>query len=258
MKKIWKPALFFVLCLLVFLLINLPVTLILGQITLPNNIKVNGVKGQITSGTVSTIYVNQFPIHNVNYSADLSCLLALNICYQIDYLNGTGSISFNPLANEITIEQIDVDYTMAELWPLMGQLLVKPTGELKLMVNQISFKQNKINNFDGVAIWNNAGVAGEDINLGAYQFGIVREDESYRLELTDKNAVLGIDGKGRLKSNGQYLLDIKIVAKSDLDSSIKSMLELAARKKGLNEYAVHRQGQIPPQFINQLEFTDSN
>lgn len=258
MKKIWKPTLFFIFCLLVSLVINLPVAVILGEINVPANIKLSGVTGRLSEGQVSQIYVNQFPIQDVNYHADLSCLLTLNICYQINYLNGTGRISFNPLTNQATIQKLDVDYSMAELSPLMSQLLVKPTGDLSLKANLIGIKQNKINNIDGFAIWSNAGVAGENINLGAYQLGIVREDESYRIELTDRDAILDIDGKGRLKSNGQYTVEINIKAKSGLDASIKSLLELSTRKRGLNEYSFNRQGQLPPQVISQLAFSDSN
>lgn len=258
MKKHWKSTLFFVLCLLVFVVINTPLTLILGQISLPNNIKLNGVKGAIIGGKVTAIYVNQFPILDINYRADLSCLLTLSLCYQIDYQNGTGNISFNPLTRTTTIRQLDIDYTMTELSSLMNQLLVKPTGELNLKLNQINIQQHKISNLEGFAIWSNAGIAGEDINLGDYQLDIVREVDSYRFELTDREATLDIDGKGQLKSNGQYSFDIKIVAKSNLDTRIKGMLDLVARKKGLNEYAILRQGSLPQPLINQLDFTDPN
>ena len=258
MKKIWKPTLFFVLCLLVFLVVNLPVSLILGQIAVPNNIKLNGVKGRVTSGRIDAIYVNQFPILDINYNVDLSCLLTLSICYQVTYQNGSGNISFAPLTNTAAIQQLNVDYAMTELSSLMEQLLVKPTGELNLNFHQISIKQSKITNVEGLAIWSNAGIEGEDINLGTYQLGVVREKESYQFELIDKKAVLDIDGKGRLKSNGQYLLDIKILTESSLNDSIKSILELATRKKGLNEYSLHREGQLPSQIVNQLEFSDTN
>ena len=68
--------------------------------------------------------------------------------------------------------------------------------------------------------------------------------------------MLDIDGTGRLKSNGEYLIDIKIKADLSLDNNIKSMLTLAAKKKGLNEYAINRQGLLPPHLTNQLLFSD--
>ena len=256
MKEIWKPTLLFVFCLVIFLAINIPVTLILKQVTLPNNIKLDGVKGKLTSGQIAAVYANDFPIRDIYYEADLSCLLTLHVCYQINYQNGKANISFNPLSNNVDIEQLDIEYSMAELAPLMNQLLVKPTGELSLEFDQVSIQQNKIRNIDGLAIWSNAGVAGEDINLGDYQLDIERGDNSYRFKLTDRKAMLGIDGTGRLKSNGEYLLDIKIQADSSLDDNIKSMLSLAAKKKGLNEYTVHRQGQLPPRLTSQLIFSD--
>jgi hypothetical protein len=256
MNKVWKPTLFFVFCLASFLIINLPLTLILKQVALPNDIKLYGVKGQVTSGHISAAYANNFPIRDIKYEADLSCLLTLDICYQINYQNGKANISFNPFTRNTVIERLDVEYSMAELTPLMDQLLFKPTGELNLKFNQINIRQNKIGNIDGLAIWSNAGVVGEDINLGDYQLGVARENNSYRFKLTDRKAILDIDGTGRLKPNGEYLLDINIQADSGLEKNIKHMLTLAAKKKGLNEYAIHRQGQLPPQLTSQLLFSD--
>jgi hypothetical protein len=256
MKKISKPTLFFIFCLAIFLIINLPVALILKQVILPNDLKLYGVKGQVTSGHITVAYANNFPVRDINYEAGLSCLLTLQVCYQVNYQNGKANISFNPFTHNTVIEQLDVEYSMVELAPLMNQLLFKPTGELKLKFNQINIKQSKISNINGLAIWSNAGVAGEDINLGDYQLDVDREDNSYRFKLTDRQAILDIDGTGRLKSNGEYLLDIKILADSGLDNNIKSMLTLAAKKKGLNEYTIYRQGLLPPQLANQLIFSN--
>jgi hypothetical protein len=256
MNKIWKPTLFFVFCLTIFIVIKFPIAIILKQVELSNDIKLYGVRGQITSGHIAAAYTNNFPIRDINYEADLSCLLTLQVCYQINYQNGMANISFSPLTNTTVIEQLDVEYTMAELAPLMNQLLVKPTGELNLKIEKIGLNQNKISHINGLAIWNNAGVVGEDINLGDYQLGVVREDDSYRFELTDRKALLDIDGTGRLKPNGEYLIDIKVLIDSGLDNNIKSMLALMATKKGLNEYTINRQGQLPAHLASQLLFSD--
>ena len=256
MKAIWKPTLFFVFCLAIFLIINLPVGLILKHASLPTAVKLYGVKGQVTSGHITEVYVNNFSFRDINYKADLSCLLTLHVCYQINYQNGKANILFNPLTNNTAIEQLDVDYSMAELAPLMGQLLVKPTGELNLKFNQINLKQNKVSNINGLVIWSNAGVVGEGTNLGDYQLQVAREDNSYRFKLIDLKAVLGIAGTGRLKSDGEYLLDIKVKVASDMDGGIKSLLSLAAKKKGINEYVIYKQGQLLPHLSRQLLFSD--
>jgi hypothetical protein len=256
MNKIWKPTLFFMFCLTIFIVIKFPIAMILKQVELSNDIKLYGVRGQITSGHIAAAYTNNFPIRDINYEADLSCLLTLQVCYQINYQNGMANISFSPLTNTTVIEQLDVEYTMAELTPLMNQLLVKPTGELNLKIEKMDLNQNKISHINGLAIWSNAGVVGEDINLGDYQLGVVREDDSYRFKLTDRKAILDIDGTGRLKPNGEYLIDIKVLTDSGLDNNIKSMLALTATKKGLNEYTINRQGQLPAHLASQLLFSD--
>jgi hypothetical protein len=257
MKKIWKPTLFFVTCLVVFIAINMPVVLILGQLKLPASIIFHGVTGQLNSGQIEELNANRFPIQDIRYQADLSCLFKFTICYQIDYQNGRAHVSFNLLSSKTEISELDVEYSLADLTPLMSQLLVIPTGELNLKFDQIMIDQNKIGQIEGIAIWSDAGIEGEAINLGDYQLDINSEDKSYKVELKDNNATLDIDGNGRLNSDGQYLLDIKIVAKSSLDSGIKSVLELVAKKKGLYEYNLSRQGRLPRQFVDQLAFSDN-
>ena len=255
MKKICKPALFFVICLAIFIAINTPMALVLGRVKLPDNIIFYGVDGQLRSGQIDALYINQLPLRNIRYQADLSCLLILHICYQIDYQNGAARVSVNLLTNQTDINKLDVDYPLAALSPLMSQLLVKPTGRLNLQFDHIGINQNKIGPVQGVVKWRGAGIQGEKFNLGDYQLDIVREDNRYQVKLTDQGAMLGIDGKGSLKPDGQYLLDIKIVPKSSLDASVKSTLELVAKKQGLNQYNIQRQGQLPAPLLNRLAFS---
>ena len=108
--------------------------------------------------------------------------------------------------------------------------------------------------FDALTSWTDAGIIGEDFNLGDYQLEITKDSNLYRFILQDKDAVLDIDGEGKLSSDGNYSLNINIQARAGLDSQIKNALELIAQKKGLNQYLVRRSGQLDSKISSYLFF----
>ena len=98
----------------------------------------------------------------------------------------------------------------------------------------------------------NAGIVGEDFDLGDYQIDIERGIDSYQFILKDNDGMLDIKGKGRLASDGKYTINIDIRAQSRTDSRVKNVLELIAKKKRLNQYLVRHSGQLDSRWISFL------
>ena len=65
---------------------------------------------------------------------------------------------------------------------------------------------------------------------------------------------LDINGKGDLKPDGNYSLNIDINAKSGLETRIKNALELVASKKGLRQYNIRRSGTSDKRLLSYLSF----
>ena len=145
---------------------------------------------------------------------------------------------------------------MSSLSGLSNQLLVKPTGSLNLSSDKLIFIQGKLVDIDAIAIWKNAGIEGDDINLGDYQLNIKRDTGQYQINLIDKQAVLEVEGEGELKSDGRYSLNINISAKSGLEARIKSALEFVASKKSLRQYNIQRSGTSDQRLLSYLSFED--
>ncbi len=54
--------LFFLLCLVVALLFNLPISQVLPHVELPRSLQVSGVDGNVLEGTAVEVRINDFPI----------------------------------------------------------------------------------------------------------------------------------------------------------------------------------------------------
>ena len=244
LKTTWKLVLFLLLCLFIALLINMPVNRVLEQASIPANIKITLLAGTLFKGQASELRFNGFPVRQLEYQADLSCLLTARLCYRFEFDNGEAHLGYSPFTNLIEITGLDVEVPVADLNAMSQQMLVSPSGSLQLKTDKLMIRQGKLTDIDAIAVWKNAGITGEDFELGDYQLRINKDSKQYRFSLQDNDAVLDIDGKGSLSSNGNYSLNVDIKAQAGLDSRIKNVLELIARKKGLNQYTINRSGQL--------------
>ena len=254
LKTVWRPALFFLVCLTIGLLINMPARLVLNQVQIPDNLKILRLQGTLFSGEVGELRIGQLPINQLAYRIDLSCLLTAAVCYQLAFEDGMVKAGFEPISQTIRLSQLDAEFPVQQLAAFGNQLLVSPSGSLRVESDTFTIRQGKVVEFEALTTWTGAGIIGEDFNLGDYQLEITKDSDLYRLILQDNDAVLDIDGEGKLSSDGNYSLNIKIQARAGLDSRIKNALELVAKKKGLNQYSVRRSGQLDSKVSGFLFF----
>jgi hypothetical protein len=256
MKSIWKPALFFVFCLIITLLINMPVGHLMAQAKIPDTVKILQLQGSLLKGQANTVVVNQLIIHDLEYVFDGSCLITVSLCYQLNFAEGSVLVRFVPISGSIEVSQLDIELSMDNLSGISDQLLIKPSGSFHLSSDKFQFVQGKLADIGAIMIWKNAGIVGEDINLGDYQLNIKKDAGLYQVSLADKEAILDVVGKGDLKSDGRYSLDIDIKASSGLEPRIKSALEFVASKKGLRQYSIRQSGTFNKKLLSYLSFED--
>ena len=83
MLKLWKFALFFLLCLVVALLINLPIQQVLPYVKLPPTVQLAGIDGNLLKGTAEAVRINDFPFRGIQYRYRPSCIPLLKVCYAL-------------------------------------------------------------------------------------------------------------------------------------------------------------------------------
>ena len=254
MRKQLGLGFFFVMCLFLALIINMPVSHMLAQSKLPNNISLSGVKGTILAGNIDNIVVDKLRLSDLKYRFKPGCLLNLKVCYAIDADQGQGLLSASPVDKSIILNDFEINYPLENLAALSNDLLVKPKGELKILIDSLTLKQQRVGQVNARVLWQQAGIVGEVVELGDYELSIAHVSQGYQFELKDHQALLTVAGNGQLKASGQYSMNITIQSPPGLNQSIKSALDFIAKKKGLNRYDIRRIGTLPNQLLNHLSF----
>jgi hypothetical protein len=252
MFKAWKFILFFVICLLLALVVNMPLAHLLPHLVIPPNVQIQALQGNLIAGNVGLVSVNRYPLSDLNYRLKPACFLSLEICYQIDNQQGKVNLSYQLMAGTASIKQSDINLPATEIKRFNPQLLVSPVGKLHLNIKQLVIKDNKLGDIEGSLIWQDSGFAEVKTNLGDYQLNVSGDGQNIQFVLSSLDALLTLNGGGLLKADGTYDININIASDTPIDSDIKNILELTTQKTAHNKYRFKQVGKLPAELLNKL------
>ena len=158
MTNIWKIVLFFVLCLIFALLLNIPIKQVLQRVQLPSTVSLIGINGTVIKGTVQEVSVNGFALRALHYRYLPSCILLLKVCYQVSYEQGRLQLAYDVLNGDTEISHARVEYPVMELVKYVPNVPVHPVGRIELAVDDLSMVQGKPVNLKGWVIWRDMGL----------------------------------------------------------------------------------------------------
>lgn len=252
--RTWKFALFFVICLAIALLINLPVRQVLAHLQLPDSVRLAGVEGTVFRGEADEVVVENFPLRDVDYRFLPSCLALLKVCYRIDYRQGRVQAGYDLLNGDTEVSEARLQYPVTEIARHIPNLLVQPSGQLELAIDEMAIVEGVPAALNGKLIWRDLGIddGGARIDIGDYYVDFVGDAAQYNFKLADIDGGLDVDGEGEVSADGQYRVDIRIVADDGVDSRVRSVLDLVAQKISYNNYRIDRTGRLPNQIRAQL------
>jgi len=256
MFKPWKFILFFLLCLALSLLFNLPIQQVLPHLKMSDSVRLAGVDGTLLKGRVESITVDDFPVRGVRYRFLPSCIALLKVCYRVDYREGRIELAYDLLNGDTEINRSQLDYPVAQLlMRLPTATPFRPGGRLQLEIDELSMLDNKLVAVNGRLIWRHLGVDQDEIqvDIGDYRVGFAGTPESYEFEFDDLDAALDVTGGGVVTADGNYQLDVRVASQSAIDPQVRSLLELIGKRgAGGNTYRIERQGQLRPNVTRQL------
>ena len=252
--RLWKFTLFFLLCLLIALLFNLPVQQVLPHLRLPQTIRLAGVDGTVVRGEAREIVVEGFPFYDVDYRYLPSCIPLLKICYRISYRQGTAQVAYDLLNGDTEVSGARFEYPVPELAQYVPNLLVRPSGRLELMVDEMAIVGGKPSEVSGKLIWRDLGIDDDGIrlNIGDYQMDFNGDASRYAFKLSEIKGSLDVDGEGEVGADGQYRVDVRIVASDSIEPQVRNVLDLTAKKISYNNYRIEQNGRLPAQIRAQI------
>ncbi len=236
----------FVLSLLPFLAINMPVQQLFRFIQPPPQLLLSGIEGSLLGGRIRQIEYRGLAFENLSYRLLPGCLFRLALCYRLEDADGDLHlrVSVSPFSG-VGLENSRLTLTMRQLGAMTSALLVKPTGELELQLDDAVLARDGLGDLQGVIYWKQAGIEGENLSLGDFRADIARTEQGVELRFADMpGARIGVAGSLQLDAR-RYRLDLKLEARPELAESARNALELLARKTGLNRYRIQRQGVLP-------------
>lgn len=250
----WIVAIFTI-ALLFSLVINIPARQILRVVVLPPEVDIQGIQGTLTRGKVEYVSYQGFQLTDIDFELRPLCLFKVAICYELSAeANGLNlNIEGNLLSQNISIHESQINLG-SEFIDTVPGLLVKPAGQFVLKVEQITLVDFKIDDMLAAIDWVDAGIQGEKQTLGNYNALITRQADNIAIVLSDKDSLLSVTGDINVKLDGRYNMDIQFVSRPQLDRSVISVLEIAARKTGLNQFSLKKTGMLPPQMLNSLKY----
>ena len=254
MLKPWKFSLFFLLCLVIALLLNLPIQQVLPHIKIPNTVRVIGIDGTVIRGNAQEVSINDFPLRDIRYRYMPSCIPMLRVCYKISYERGDVQVAYDVLNGDTEVTGAQLEYQAIELVKYIPNALVKPAGRLELLIDNLSVVEGVPIVVNGKLIWRDLGVDddGIKVSIGDYQVDFTGDPKQYDFKINDLDADLDVSGKGKVRAGGQYSVDVKIGSDTEIDSNVKSVLNLIATNAGYNQYRIEQQGRLPPNITRQL------
>lgn len=252
--KLWKFTLFFLLCLIVALLFNLPIQQVLPWVNLPDQVRLSGVDGTIIDGKADEVVIDKFPLRDIEYHYMPSCIPLLKICYRVDYSQGKVEVAYDLLNGDTEVIGARIEYPVTELSRYVPNLIVRPAGRLELQINDLAIVAGKPTALSGKLVWRDLGVDDEGIrfNVGDYELDFTGSPEGYEFDLKDLDAALDVYGDGKVSADGQYRMAIRIIARDDLEPQVRTVLNALARAEGNNHYRVDQAGRLPNQLRNQI------
>lgn len=253
-KQITIASILFLLVFLIGVVINIPVNQLFHLVHLPKQVAIQGLQGSISKGKVDVVEIQGYPVFDLKYHLQSSCLLKLAICYQLSsdkdgiLLNLDRSLLTQ--STSVSDSYIDLPGTVFDNIPNM---LVKPAGDIRIEITQLELNSNQtLADLKALVKWNNAGIQGEKQVIGNYAADISNTKEGLSALLSDKNSLLGLKGDVKLSWKGSYVADLVFEHKPGLNPSLLSVLDMSAKKSGLNKFKMSKKGLVSPNIIKQL------
>lgn len=224
---------------LVFAIAYMPAVQVIGRVTLPQNVSIEGVSGTLFSGKAQTVVVNGLPINSFRW--ELNPLYMLIGKVNLDVKAGnvrdkneiafTGPITTGLFSQKTVITKsftlyLPVDRVLAQV---QLPLPVNAGGRFKVELDELHYGPS-CRSLSGTGDWLNATVAGTKgpIDFGTYSAKLRCEGEDIGITVSEPN-MLGLSIDATVAAN---MKQFQVSGKFKPDDSLPNEVHQAARLFG--------------------------
>lgn len=224
---------------LIFAIAYMPAVQVIGRITLPQNVSIEGVSGTLFSGKAQTVVVNGLPINNVKWELNPLYMLIGSINLDVKAGNirdkndiafegpiSTGLFSQTSVSTEAFTLYLPVDRVLAQV---QLPLPVNAGGRFKVKLDELHYGPT-CRALSGTGDWLNATVAGTQgpIDFGTYSAKLRCEGDDIGITVNEPN-MLGLSIDATVQADMQKF---QVAGKFKPDDSLPNEVHQAARLFG--------------------------
>lgn len=246
-KKISIAVVMFILTYLIFLIMLAPANKIVGQLTLPKNIQIQGISGSIWSGEAKEVVVDEFILHQVRWQVNLASLMTFNPTIEVNvgnrYKSGpAGSLEITNITDIsiLTVKNIDLSIKTNEVLPYLNLPIdMTAQGDIVLKANTFTVGKPLCSELNGQLTWANAQVNAmeEYIELGSFAANLACENGAVAIDIVKENN-LGLEFSAYIANKGKVSGQGYLTPGANFPEKIKPVLSFIGRADKQGRYKI--------------------
>lgn len=230
---------------MVFLVIKLPAVQVLGYLSLPPEIKLQGVKGTIWQGQALNATIQGLPVSTITWSLDFWPLLLGNISAdisagnirQVDAIAFNGEVVF--ASDRLQLDNVQAYFPtnlMMTLLPL--PFPVKAEGRFKVQVAELDYRQS-CQTLKGSGQWLNAKVAGGEgmIDLGNFTADMSCENNDIILSVKEPNS-FGLTAQATIPADLKFSVTGRFKPNANLPEEVHQAAQFFGKQDSQGYYNI--------------------
>ena len=217
-----------------FLITNIPATVILSSIKLPNNIKFSSVSGTVWSGKARQLIVSGINLGSIRWDLHPLNLIMGELSADISIINNKQFINTDvnlSYSGKVELEETRFLIDLSTLQPLTYGMPFSYTGKASGYFPVSFFYKNNYVGLNGkLSLTSMEMLAPRQQSFGDFSIDFRAEKEGATSgKIKDSSAVLNLAGQLTLKKNGQVNLSAKLATR-EKNSSLEEMLAFLGKK----------------------------
>ena len=226
-----------------FLITNIPATVILSSVTLPDNVKLSSISGSIWSGKARQFKISGIDMGSINWELNpLNLIIGelsadVSIVNNKQYINTEVSLSSS---GKIELEETRFLIDLSSLQPLIYGMPFSYTGKASGYFPVSFFHKNSYVGLNGkLSLTSMEMISPQRQSFGDFIVDFRAEKEGATSgKIKDSGGELNLTGQLMLKKNGQFNFSAKLAARES-GSSLEKTLSFLGRKDASGRVKVH-------------------
>lgn len=221
---------------IIFLIAYLPAAQIIGRITLPKGVVINGVSGTVWSGKINQLGVNGLPVNQLTWDVHPWSLFTgkLSVTLKAGNIRNADDIAFS---GPVQVSLFNPEHVAAQKFSLylptnrvIAQvplpLPVDAGGRFRVQITELDFAK-RCAALNATGDWLNASVAGTQgpIELGTFSADLACQGDDIAILVAEPNS-FGLNINAIVSANFK---DISVTGKFKPDDSLPDEVHQAAR-----------------------------